>query len=79
MSPRYDADTLRTFAADVIRALGGYPEHAEIVARHLVLANLVGHDSHGVFRCRSTRTSWTAATSTRRRVRPWSARRRRRP
>lgn len=47
---RYDADTLRTFAADVIRALGGYPEHAEIVARHLVLANLVGHDSHGVFR-----------------------------
>ena len=46
----YDDATLRTFAADVIRALGGYPEHAEIVARHLVLANLVGHDSHGVFR-----------------------------
>ena len=47
---RYDAATLRAFAADVIRALGGYPEHAEIVARQLVLANLVGHDSHGVFR-----------------------------
>lgn len=47
---RYDAATLRAFAADVLGALGSYPEHAEIVARHLVLANLVGHDSHGVFR-----------------------------
>lgn len=47
---RYEAATLRTLAADIIRALGGYPEHSDIVARHLVLANLVGHDSHGVFR-----------------------------
>jgi len=47
---RYDETVLRAFAADIIRALGSYPEHAEIVARHLVLANLVGHDSHGVFR-----------------------------
>ena len=47
---RYDAATLRAFAADVLSALGSFPDHAEIVARHLVLANLVGHDSHGVFR-----------------------------
>ncbi len=47
---RYKASTLRTFAEDIICALGGYPEYAEIVARHLVEANLVGHDSHGVFR-----------------------------
>jgi hydroxycarboxylate dehydrogenase B len=41
---------LVAFAAAVLRAIGADPEIAAEVARHLVGANLAGHDSHGVFR-----------------------------
>lgn len=42
------ADTLREFAAAIIAACGSLPPEAQAVAKHLVEANLKGHDSHGV-------------------------------
>lgn len=46
----FDADQLRRFAAKVFQEKGSPPEEAEIVAAHLVTANLMGYDSHGVIR-----------------------------
>ena len=43
-------DRLRALVASVFRAAGCRPPEAECVAAHLVEANLVGHDSHGVIR-----------------------------
>lgn len=43
-------DRLRELTAAVFTAAGCGPEEAERVARRLVEANLVGHDSHGVIR-----------------------------
>jgi hydroxycarboxylate dehydrogenase B len=43
-----DADSLRNFATAIIAAAGSQPAEAQEVARHLVEANLKGHDSHGV-------------------------------
>lgn len=45
-----DAAPLRSFCADVARAMGADAEVAAEVARHLVSANLSAHDSHGVLR-----------------------------
>lgn len=45
-----DPQMLRDFVASVCLAVGATDEIAEIVADHLVLANLSGHDSHGVAR-----------------------------
>ncbi len=42
------ADVLERLACATMAALGSTDEEAGIVARHLVLANLSGHDSHGV-------------------------------
>ena len=42
------ADELRAQVAAILRACGSSAEEAGIVASHLVLANLSGHDSHGV-------------------------------
>jgi uncharacterized oxidoreductase len=42
--------TLRPFVAAIFRATGSDAREAAIVADHLVDANLVGHDSHGVIR-----------------------------
>lgn len=42
------ADELRAHVAAILRACGSSAEEAGIVAAHLVLANLSGHDSHGV-------------------------------
>ena len=39
---------LREVAATIVEAGGSRPEEARIVADHLLLANLSGHDSHGV-------------------------------
>ena len=39
---------LKIIAEKIIGAMGSSPEEAEIVADHLVLSNLSGHDSHGV-------------------------------
>jgi uncharacterized oxidoreductase len=42
------ADTLERLAFATMTALGSSDAEAQIVAEHLVLANLSGHDSHGV-------------------------------
>ena len=47
---RVDAQTLRTFAADLLKGGGFTNEHAEQTADLLVWANLRGVDSHGVLR-----------------------------
>jgi uncharacterized oxidoreductase len=44
----FAADALRTQCADILRAAGSQPEEAAKVAANLVMANLSGHDSHGV-------------------------------
>lgn len=43
-------DRLSALAAALFHAAGCEPAEAEGIARHLVEANLVGHDSHGVIR-----------------------------
>lgn len=53
-------DDLRRFAAAVCAAMGSGAEEARIVADHLVLANLTGHDSHGVGMLPTYHASWTA-------------------
>jgi uncharacterized oxidoreductase len=47
---RIAPDELRAFVAAVFRASGSSADEAEIVAGHLVDANLAGHESHGVIR-----------------------------
>jgi uncharacterized oxidoreductase len=44
------SEPLQRFAAALFRAVGADTEIAEEVARHLITANLSGHDSHGVIR-----------------------------
>jgi len=44
------ADALRAFTFEAVLAMGAASETAGEVARHLVMANLSGHDSHGVLR-----------------------------
>lgn len=44
------AAPLQAFALAVFRKLGADPDVADEVSRHLVRANLSGHDSHGVIR-----------------------------
>src|SRR4029077_6551872 len=41
-------DRLHAFTTAICRADGSSAEEAQLVADHLVLANLFGHDSHGV-------------------------------
>lgn len=48
MSITLQAPELRTFTASVVRAAGSHETEAQQVADNLVLANLSGHDSHGV-------------------------------
>ncbi|MBE7366249.1 malate/lactate/ureidoglycolate dehydrogenase [Ramlibacter pallidus] len=48
MTQQFSAATLRSTVATVIQAAGSSPEEAGKVADNLVLANLSGHDSHGV-------------------------------
>lgn len=48
MSTTLDPNTLRTQVARILAAAGSAPPEAEQVAANLVLANLSGHDSHGV-------------------------------
>ncbi len=45
---RIDAAALRTRVAQIFRAAGSGPLEAGRIADHLVLANLMGHDSHGI-------------------------------
>ncbi len=44
------SEPLQRFTAELFRAVGADSEIAEEVARHLINANLTGHDSHGVIR-----------------------------
>ncbi len=47
---RFQADRLRELTAAIFQAAGCQPAEAGRIAFHLVDANLVGHDSHGVIR-----------------------------
>ena len=44
------ADQLEALVAAIFERTESSPEEARTIARHLVGANLVGHDSHGVIR-----------------------------
>ena len=46
----HQANRLRQLTADIFKACAVPPEDAEILAHHLVAANLKGLDSHGVLR-----------------------------
>ena len=48
MPQTLDPDTLRTQVGQILIAAGSAPAEADQVAENLVLANLSGHDSHGV-------------------------------
>lgn len=48
--PNIDAATLRKYTASLFTAVDTSAAEARIVADHLVEANLLGHDSHGVIR-----------------------------
>lgn len=54
------ADRLRAFTAAIFKAAGCQPAEAARIADHLVEANLVGHDSHGVIRV-ATYVQWLQA------------------
>src|SRR5262245_13192438 len=47
---KHQHDRLRDFTAAIFHAAGCRPGEAQCIAAHLVEANLVGHDSHGVIR-----------------------------
>ena len=49
-SPRVDASKLKKFTERVFVASGSPTDEAELVSGHLVQANLMGYDSHGVIR-----------------------------
>ncbi len=46
----HQANRLRSLTSDIFTACDAPPEDAEVLARHLVAANLKGLDSHGVLR-----------------------------
>ena len=48
--PRFSPQQLTAIAQAVFTAAGLEQDEASIVAEHLVQANVVGHDSHGVLR-----------------------------
>ena len=52
METRVDAARLEALVGAIFERAGSGPEEARVLAAHLVLANLVGHDSHGVIRLR---------------------------
>jgi uncharacterized oxidoreductase len=47
---KHHSDRLREFTAAIFHAAGCQTSEAECIVAHLVEANLVGHDSHGVIR-----------------------------
>ena len=48
MTAKYQADSLITFAAQVLEANGMQPDMAQDVAQVLVEGDLYGHDTHGL-------------------------------
>jgi uncharacterized oxidoreductase len=47
-SNRFRHDALQALGSEIFRRGGSEPAEADLVADHLVNANLAGHDSHGV-------------------------------
>src|SRR6201996_9507990 len=47
-TPRIPADQLHAYVRAIWEKAGSTPREAELVADHLLAANLTGHDSHGV-------------------------------
>jgi len=45
---RYDASALRQFAQAIMQAAGFEDDKAAVTARHLVDADMMGHDTHGL-------------------------------
>ena len=48
LESRYTSQSIRQFAGEVLKGFGCDESEAQIVASHLVDANLTGHDSHGI-------------------------------
>jgi uncharacterized oxidoreductase len=48
--PTFSCEELESLVVSIFENAGAPPEHARIVARHLVEANTLGHDSHGILR-----------------------------
>ena len=48
--PLLSAEQLDVVISTLLQATGASLEDARVVARHCVIANLAGHDSHGVIR-----------------------------
>jgi len=48
--PIFTSEELKKVSVDIFQAAGASTDEAEIVSEHLIEANLVGHDSHGVIR-----------------------------
>ncbi len=48
--PTFMADRLKCVVSSIFMAVGTPGDEAEVIAEHLVKANLYGHDSHGVLR-----------------------------
>ncbi len=48
--PIFTSEELKKISVDIFQAAGTSKDEAEIVSEHLIEANLVGHDSHGVIR-----------------------------
>jgi hydroxycarboxylate dehydrogenase B len=57
MDRRIDAASLKVLVQAIFEQAGSSPAEAAILARHLVLSNLVGHNSHGIIRL-SNYLSW---------------------
>ena len=47
-SKTISADRLREVVNSIFQSAGSFPREADLIAQHLVEANLRGHDSHGV-------------------------------
>ena len=43
-----DAEILKGVGKKIFHSMGSSPNEADIISKHLVKANLMGHDSHGV-------------------------------
>lgn len=48
--PQFSVESLTGIARSILSGMGATPPDAEVVAEHLVQANLAGHDSHGMIR-----------------------------
>ena len=48
--PIFTSEKLKRISINIFQAAGASMDEAEIVSEHLIEANLVGHDSHGVIR-----------------------------